>query len=489
MTITAIEPNNRKHRFEVAIDGEKFVFPYAKADPAPSSADPLVEVAPDPELGNEAFTFQLASGAEGTIHSDAVLEYNQDPSTMADLAIYQLTLLARGRYEESGLSAREVARALNTSTSQLYRLLDPAKLQQVATSAPRAAQPSRLRRRRLAHQTTTGDGFLTKDAIRDVVSRHTWVAVFYTDGRRFKSCRRRPRNGHRLVCRRPRQRRRRDPVDSTTVVASGSTGPQYDPRIRGRRWHDDRRARTGRSDTRSAGDPPEQELHRSLGARCRHRGCRLVRVVGVPRDRSLHPAVAVHRSTGRLRVGLDPVVVVPARARRRRPAGGVRDRPPAGIGRACAGPRAADGRHPAAHHPGRGLGRVGEHRLRARPRPRGAPHHARRRPRDVHGAPRQARRTAAARDRARGSRQPRSHLGHLRLADRLRSPRHRGRRARWRDASPDPDPGPHRCRRGFARLHRHVPLERAQHHRLLARAARAPARSPASPGKRSGGRS
>ena len=44
---------------------------------------------------------------------------------MADLAIYQLTLQTRDRYEESGLSAREVARALHTSTSQLYRLLDP----------------------------------------------------------------------------------------------------------------------------------------------------------------------------------------------------------------------------------------------------------------------------------------------------------------------------------------------------------------------------
>lgn len=36
--------------------------------PPSLSADPLVEVAPDPELGNEAFTYQLSSGAEGTIH-------------------------------------------------------------------------------------------------------------------------------------------------------------------------------------------------------------------------------------------------------------------------------------------------------------------------------------------------------------------------------------------------------------------------------------
>lgn len=125
MTITAIELNNRKHQFEVVIDGDPFVFPYSKSEPAPSSTDPVVDVAVDLELGSEAFTYHLSSGTEGTIHADAVLEYNQDPSMMADLAIYQLTLQARDRYEESGLSAREVARALHTSTSQLYRLLDP----------------------------------------------------------------------------------------------------------------------------------------------------------------------------------------------------------------------------------------------------------------------------------------------------------------------------------------------------------------------------
>lgn len=125
MKITAVQPNNRKHRFEVTADGDTYVFPYAKADPSPTSTDELVEAGPDPELGDEAFTYRLASGVEGSIHIDAVLEYNEDPSTMADLTMYRLTLQARERYEESGLSAREVARALHTSTSQLYRLLDP----------------------------------------------------------------------------------------------------------------------------------------------------------------------------------------------------------------------------------------------------------------------------------------------------------------------------------------------------------------------------
>ncbi len=56
---------------------------------------------------------------------DAVLEYNEDPSYMADLTLYRLTQEARSRLDSSGLSMREVARSLGTSPTQLYRLIDP----------------------------------------------------------------------------------------------------------------------------------------------------------------------------------------------------------------------------------------------------------------------------------------------------------------------------------------------------------------------------
>ena len=39
----------------------------------------------DPELAREAFTFVLASGKEGSVHIDHVLEYNNDPATLRDL--------------------------------------------------------------------------------------------------------------------------------------------------------------------------------------------------------------------------------------------------------------------------------------------------------------------------------------------------------------------------------------------------------------------
>lgn len=71
------------------------------------------------------FTYWLESGAKGSVHLDAALEYNEDPAYLADLALYRLTTEARRRFEASPLSAREVARRLRTSPAQLYRLLDP----------------------------------------------------------------------------------------------------------------------------------------------------------------------------------------------------------------------------------------------------------------------------------------------------------------------------------------------------------------------------
>ncbi|MHB1910894.1 MAG: hypothetical protein ACYCTI_02425 [Acidimicrobiales bacterium] len=124
MNITGVELNNRKHAFEVRTRRETLPFPYSLADPAPSTDDRPVEVFVDPELGREAFTYRLASGAEGSVHIDSVLEYNEDPGYMAELTLYRLTEEAQSRFKASQLSAREVARLLGTSPTQLYRLLD-----------------------------------------------------------------------------------------------------------------------------------------------------------------------------------------------------------------------------------------------------------------------------------------------------------------------------------------------------------------------------
>ena len=127
MKIRKVEANNRKAQFRVVTySGDTYVFPYAKPEPRPGAADRVADAYVDPELGREAFTYVLESGEEASVHLDQVLEYNQDPTHLRDLLIYQLTAEARKRVDESGLSRRELARRLKTSVPQLYRLLDTA---------------------------------------------------------------------------------------------------------------------------------------------------------------------------------------------------------------------------------------------------------------------------------------------------------------------------------------------------------------------------
>ena len=75
-------------------------------------------------MGNQAFTFRLSSGAEDSVHIEQVLEYNRDPDYLRELTLYELTLEAQERVEQSALSKREIIRRLGTSAAQFYRLLD-----------------------------------------------------------------------------------------------------------------------------------------------------------------------------------------------------------------------------------------------------------------------------------------------------------------------------------------------------------------------------
>ena len=125
MKIESVKSNNRRHAFEVVTARGRLLFPYAKAYPIPTAEDSVAKVSIDEELGREGFTFRLASGAEGTVHVDQVLEYNRDPSYMRDLLLYRLTLEAERRVAASPLSRREIIRRLGTSPAQFYRLLDP----------------------------------------------------------------------------------------------------------------------------------------------------------------------------------------------------------------------------------------------------------------------------------------------------------------------------------------------------------------------------
>jgi len=126
LKIRRVVVNQRKAQLEVVVaNGAVFPLPFSQLSPRPTSANRIREVYPDKELAKEAFTYVLESGAEGSVPLDAVLEYNQDPHYMSALLLHQLTVQARNRIEQSGLSRREIVRRLRTSLPQLYRLLDP----------------------------------------------------------------------------------------------------------------------------------------------------------------------------------------------------------------------------------------------------------------------------------------------------------------------------------------------------------------------------
>jgi len=124
MKVRRVVGNNRKRAFEVKTTTGTLALPYAKVDPPPTAHDPLERVFVDPELDREGFTYVLASGREGTVHIDQVLEYNQDPGYLRDVLLYRLTIEAQKRLRASPLSKREIIRRLGTSATQLYRLLD-----------------------------------------------------------------------------------------------------------------------------------------------------------------------------------------------------------------------------------------------------------------------------------------------------------------------------------------------------------------------------
>ena len=127
MKIRRAAVNNRKAQLELTVrSGKVLPVPYAKLDPRPTSKNRIREAYVDKELGSEAVTYILESGEEWSVHIDHALEYNEDPSYLAELLIHKLTVEAQRRASRSGLSRRELARRLSTSVPQLYRLLDPA---------------------------------------------------------------------------------------------------------------------------------------------------------------------------------------------------------------------------------------------------------------------------------------------------------------------------------------------------------------------------
>jgi hypothetical protein len=123
--ILRVVANTRKREFVLETKAGKYFYPYSQLRLKPNMADPLQEVYVDKEASSEAFTYKLKSGKEATILLDNVLWFNQDPEILRKLLLSDLTFKANARINEIKIPKRFLIRKLNTSASQLYRLLDP----------------------------------------------------------------------------------------------------------------------------------------------------------------------------------------------------------------------------------------------------------------------------------------------------------------------------------------------------------------------------
>ncbi|MDP2300644.1 MAG: helix-turn-helix domain-containing protein [Actinomycetota bacterium] len=124
MRIQSVRRNEERQVFVVKTWRGIFEYPYGKTVPAPSGANPVVELFVDSELADEGFTYRVASGDEGSVLLDQVLEYNEDPKYLRNMLLYQLTLEAQRQLQTTSLSRREIIRRLGTSPAQFYRLID-----------------------------------------------------------------------------------------------------------------------------------------------------------------------------------------------------------------------------------------------------------------------------------------------------------------------------------------------------------------------------
>jgi len=108
--VLRVAADHRRKAFVVQLRGQEYPFPFAVCTPRPSPKDRVLDVWVDTEVGKQGFTYRLVSGAEGTV--------------LADHVLYELTVQAKQRLEDTGWNIRDLARRLHTSPTQLYRLLD-----------------------------------------------------------------------------------------------------------------------------------------------------------------------------------------------------------------------------------------------------------------------------------------------------------------------------------------------------------------------------
>lgn len=113
--------DNKKRVFHLAYSsGLKIDCPYS----ALKIKGKVTDAAPAAEAGGHSFYFVLESGKKDYVPYDQPLHIAQVPEYAKQQALYEMTKVINEFIRKEHISKRELARRLNTSLSQLARLLD-----------------------------------------------------------------------------------------------------------------------------------------------------------------------------------------------------------------------------------------------------------------------------------------------------------------------------------------------------------------------------
>jgi|SRR5579884_2821965 len=113
--------DNKKRVFHLEYtSGLKLDCPYSSL----GIKDRIVDAGPDKEVGRHSFYFTTEDGTTDYVPFDQPLHIMQNPEYVKEQTLYQMTKRINEFIRREGVSKRELARRLNTSLSQLSRLLD-----------------------------------------------------------------------------------------------------------------------------------------------------------------------------------------------------------------------------------------------------------------------------------------------------------------------------------------------------------------------------
>ena len=113
--------DNKKRTFHLEYSsGLKVDCPYS----ALGIREKVTDAAPDSEVGDHSFYFVLESGKKDYVPYDQPLHIAQNPEYLKQQTLYEMTKAINEFIRKEKVPKRELARRLDTSMSQLSRLLD-----------------------------------------------------------------------------------------------------------------------------------------------------------------------------------------------------------------------------------------------------------------------------------------------------------------------------------------------------------------------------